>query len=80
MAVLWEKHVDGVRYQVRAAGRTRRFYTDGVFHSQYNPLNPVTGHVWDLLMIPAFFYATGSVGRVLVLGVGGGAVIGLLGL
>ena len=78
MAILWEKQVDGVHYEVRRAGRTRRFYTNGVFHSQYNPANPVTGHVWDLLMVPAFFYAVGSVRRVLVLGVGGGAVIGLL--
>ena len=67
-----------MRYQVRTAGRTRRLYTNGVFHSQYNPANPVTGHVWDLLMIPAFFHAPDSVQRVLVLGVGGGAVIGLL--
>ena len=78
MAVIWEKHVDGVSYQVRTAGRTRRLYTNGVFHSQYNPVNPVTGHVWDLLMIPAFFHAPERVRRVLVLGVGGGAVIGLL--
>ncbi len=78
MAVIWEKQVDGVHYQVRSAGSTRRLYTNGVFHSQYNPANPVTGHVWDLLMVPAFFYAAGSVRRVLVLGVGGGAVIRLL--
>ncbi len=78
MAVVWQKHVHGVQYQVRAAGRTRRFYTNGVFHSQYNPAIPMTGHVWDLLMVPAFFHAMGSVRRVLVLGVGGGAVIGLL--
>ncbi len=78
MAVLWEKRVNGVSYEVRTAGRTRRLYSDGVFHSQYNPARPVTGHVWDLLMIPAFFHAPGSVRRVLVLGVGGGAVIALL--
>ncbi len=78
MAVLWEKRVNGVSYEVRTAGRTRRLYSNGVFHSQYNPASPVTGHVWDLLMIPAFFHAPGSVRRVLVLGVGGGAVIALL--
>ncbi|MCW8840313.1 MAG: hypothetical protein OQK96_04985, partial [Gammaproteobacteria bacterium] len=49
-------------------------YTNGVFHSQYNPNNPVTGSVWDLLMLPAFF-APQRIRRVLVLGVGGGAVI-----
>lgn len=75
MALLWERRVDGTLYQVRSAGRTRRLYTNGVFHSQYNPVRPVTGSVWDLLLLPAFFYAPGELRRVLVLGVGGGAVI-----
>jgi spermidine synthase len=52
-----------------------RLYTNGVFHSQYNPGRPVTGSVWDLLFLPAFFYPPDSIRRVLVLGVGGGAVI-----
>ncbi len=78
MAILWERYVDGVAYQVRTAGRTRRLYTNGVFHSQFSPVTPLTGHVWDLLMLPAFFQAAGLMRRVLVLGVGGGAVIGLL--
>jgi spermidine synthase len=78
MAVLWQKTVDGRNYQVRSAGQTRRLYTDGVFHSQFNPANPISGSVWDLLMIPAFFYPPGRLRRVLVLGVGGGAVIQLL--
>jgi len=59
---------------VRSAGNSRRLYTNGVFHSQYNPKQPVTGNVWDLLMLPAFFHPQ-QVRRVLVLGVGGGAVI-----
>ncbi|MBE9516384.1 MAG: oxidoreductase [Proteobacteria bacterium] len=75
MAVLWEKKQDDVLYQVRSAGSTRRLYTNGVFHSQYNPNQLLTGGVWDLLLTPAFFYAPGSIRRVLVLGVGGGAVI-----
>jgi spermidine synthase len=62
-------------YQVRSAGRTLRLYTNGVLHSQYNPARPATGSVWDLLLLPAFFYAPGELRRVLVLGVGGGAVI-----
>jgi spermidine synthase len=62
-------------YQVRRAGRTLRLYTNGVFHSQYNPGRPATGSVWDLLLLSAFFYAPGELRRVLVLGVGGGAVI-----
>ena len=75
MAILWQKTVAGKHYQVRAAGNSRRLYTDGVFHSQYNAINPLTGGVWDLLMLPAFFYPPGRIRRVLVLGVGGGAVI-----
>lgn len=75
MAVIWQQESNGSQYEVRAAGRTRRLYTDGIFHSQYNSTEPVTGAVWDLLMLPAFFYPPGSIRKVLVLGVGGGAVI-----
>lgn len=74
MAILWYKQDGDTRYEVRSAGNTRRLYTNGVFHSQYNPKKPVTGSVWDLLMLPAFFRPR-QVRRVLVLGVGGGAVI-----
>ena len=75
MAVIWQKNVDGVVHQVRTAGETRRLYTGGVFHSQYNPRHPVGGHIWDLLMLPAFFADTDSIRRILVLGSGGGAVM-----
>lgn len=75
MALLWSKNTDGSRYEVRTAGNSLRLYTDGVFHSQYNPNNPITGSVWDLLLIPAFFCPATQIKRVLVLGVGGGAVI-----
>jgi len=75
MAILWQKTIKNTRYEVRTAGQTRRLYTDGVFHSQYNPEHEVTGGVWDVLMLPAFFYPAGMIQRVLVLGVGGGAVI-----
>ncbi len=78
MAIIWQKHVGDKHYQVRKAGRSIRLYTDGVFHSQYNPDRPVTRGVWDLLMLPAFFYPPGAIKRVLVMGVGGGAVIHLL--
>lgn len=78
MAIVWQKMVDNIDYQVRSAGNTRRLYTDGVFHSQYNPKRPVTGSVWDLLLLPAFLHPTGKLRRVLVLGVGGGAVINQL--
>ncbi|HEX6930103.1 MAG TPA: class I SAM-dependent methyltransferase [Gammaproteobacteria bacterium] len=75
MAVLWATERDGTRYEVRSAGRTRRLYSNGVFHSSYNADRPVTGGVWDLLMMPAFLYPPGSIRRVLLLGVGGGTVI-----
>jgi len=78
MAILWQKTIKNTRYEVRAAGQTRRLYTDGVFHSQYNPEHEVTGGVWDTLMLPAYFYPENTLKRVLVLGVGGGAAIHLL--
>jgi len=75
MALLWSKKADGAKYEVRSAGNSLRLYTDGVFHSQYNPNNPITGSVWDLLLIPSFFRPIFQIKRILVLGVGGGAVI-----
>ncbi len=45
---------------MRTAGKTLRLYTDGVFHSQFNPNHAVTGGVWDALMLPAFFYPAES--------------------
>jgi len=75
MSILWERDVGSTNYQLRQAGNSLRLYTNGVFHSQYNPRRPVTGSVWDLLFLPAFFYPPGSIRRILVLGVGGGAVI-----
>lgn len=78
MAILFEKTLQGRCYQVRSAGRSRRLYTDGVFHSQYNPHHAATGSVWDLLFLPTQFYAPGQLKRVLVLGVGGGAVVHML--
>ena len=78
MALLWKKTVKGSLYEVRTSGSSIRLYTDGVFHSSYNPRNPVTGNAWDLLMLPAFFYPDCTVKNILVLGVGGGAVIHLL--
>jgi len=75
MAILWQKSIKNTRYEVRTAGQTRRLYTDGVFHSQFNPAHEVSGGVWDVLMLPAFFYPENTIQRVLVLGVGGGAVI-----
>jgi len=75
MAVIWQKTVNGKTYEVRVAGNTHRLYTDGVFHSQYNPNKTLTGNVWDLISLPCFFLPSEQIRRVLVLGVGGGAVM-----
>lgn len=75
MAILWSRQVGDTRYEVRSAGQSRRLYTNGVLHSQYNERQPVTGSVWDLLLLPAFFRDPKTIRRVLVLGVGGGAVL-----
>ena len=75
MAVIWKKRVQSRLYEVRTAGRTRRLYTNGVLHTQYSPAHPLTGSVWDLLFVPAFFYPRPQIQRVLLLGVGGGALI-----
>jgi threonine dehydrogenase-like Zn-dependent dehydrogenase len=75
MALLWSHREKGVLYQVRAAGSSRRLYTDGVLHSQFNPRRIVTGSVWDLLWLPVFFLAAPRIERVLLLGAGAGAVI-----
>lgn len=74
MSVIWEKRNAEKAYQVRRAGNSIRLYTDGTFHSQYNPNFPLGGTIWDLLLLPALFRPA-SIKRVLVLGVGGGAVI-----
>jgi spermidine synthase len=78
MAILWSKTIAGKKYEVRTAGKTRRLYTDGVFHSQYHPERLFAGSIWDLLVMPALFYEPGQIKRILLLGVGGGAVIHLL--
>lgn len=75
LAILWQKKVEGNDYQVRSAGNTLRLYTNGVFHSQYNPTRIFGGGLWDLLSMPALLQAQPAAARVLVLGVGGGAVV-----
>lgn len=80
MAIIWQKKHLGQTYEVRTAGCSVRLYKDGVLHSQFNERQPITGQVWDLLTLPAFFYPPQSIKRVLVLGVGGGTVIRQLNL
>ena len=76
MAVVFSRRIDGVRYEVRTAGRSVRLYTNRVMHTQYHPEHKLTRGVWDLLVLPAV--ALPQVRRVLLLGVGGGAAIHLL--
>lgn len=82
MAIVWQETRDGTHYEVRNAGKTLRLYTDKVLHSQYNFDKKLTGSVWDLLFLPALcLQSTESRAkplRVLVLGVGGGAVIHMM--
>lgn len=75
MALVWEAFNGEDHYQVRNAGQSIRLYKNLVFHSQWNETRPLSGGVWDLLFIPSLFAEENSIKRVLVLGVGGGAVI-----
>ncbi len=75
MAIVWQQSTADAQYQVRSAGGSIRLYKNGVFHSQWNESRPLSGGVWDLLFIPSLFLPEGAVKRVLLLGVGGGAVI-----
>ena len=78
MAIIWQETRDGICYQVRTAGKTIRLYTDNVLHSQYNPTKKLTSSVWDLLFLPALCLPQDKPLRVLVLGVGGGAVMHMM--
>lgn len=75
MAIIWESSQGEDHYQVRTAGGSVRLYKNKVFHSQWNESRPLSGGVWDLLFIPSLFLPEDAVKRVLLLGVGGGAVI-----
>ncbi len=77
MAILWEKHIGTTHYKVTQAGNSVRLYSNGVFHSQWNSQRPISGQLWELLFLPAFLCQRPSI-RVLLLGVGGGAVCNLL--
>ncbi|MEE9343671.1 MAG: class I SAM-dependent methyltransferase [Gammaproteobacteria bacterium] len=75
---MWQTVKNKTRYEVRSAGNTRRLYTNGVLHTQYNPEKAVTGNIWDLLFLPALLRPDATIKRILILGVGGGAVVNLL--
>lgn len=74
MAIAFHRQINDVTYEVRTAGRSIRLYTNGAFHSQYNPAHLFTGAVWDLLALPSLSMDIPA-SNVLVLGVGGGTVI-----
>ncbi|ACR10956.1 periplasmic sensor signal transduction histidine kinase [Teredinibacter turnerae T7901] len=86
MAIKHTEIKNGVRYEVRTAGASVRLYTNGVFHSQWNPNNPLIGSLWDLFLLPVFLLSPGTdcselksrLARALVLGVGGGAALNQL--
>jgi len=75
VAIVWQSSSGDDHYQVRTAGQSVRLYKNKVFHSQWNNKRPLSGGVWDLLFLPSLFLPAGSVRRILLLGVGGGAVI-----
>lgn len=76
MALIWQKCTRDKIYEVRRAGASTRLYTNGVFHSQFNCRRPVTDNLWNMLALPAYLHENpDAVQYVLVLGVGGGAVM-----
>ncbi|MEM6985160.1 MAG: hypothetical protein AAF499_01370 [Pseudomonadota bacterium] len=77
MAVLWDHRANRTHYQVRRAGGSIRLYSNGVFHSQWNPNLARADSVWDLLAYPVCTLSLRSP-RMLVLGVGGGAALNRL--
>lgn len=78
MALVWEKRTGGSHYEVRRHGASVRLYSNGVFHSQWNERDPLKGSLWELLFLPTFFLPPERIRSVLLLGVGGGALIRLL--
>lgn len=75
MTLLWEHTSQDTHYSVRSAGESIRLYSNGVFHTQWNPRKPFAGGVWDCLSLPTLYRSATSQQRVLVLGLGGGAVV-----
>ncbi|MFK7855932.1 MAG: spermidine synthase [Granulosicoccus sp.] len=75
MTLLWELNTEDTHYSVRTSGASIRLYSNRVFHSQWNPNKPFAGGVWDCLSLPTLYRPADYFKRVLLLGVGGGAVI-----
>lgn len=77
MAVLWKQSKNGTSYHVSRAGNSIRLYRNKVLHSQWNPCNPIKGHIWELFLLSSL-PRRDQIKRVLVLGAGGGAVVNLV--
>lgn len=75
MTLLWESYTSDTHYSVRQSGASVRLYSNKVFHSQWNPNKVFAGGVWDCLSLPALYRPRCEVQRILLLGLGGGAVI-----
>ncbi|WP_169727417.1 spermidine synthase [Granulosicoccus antarcticus] len=75
MTLLWEHKTPDTHYSVRQSGASIRLYSNRVFHSQWNPDKPFAGGVWDCLSLPVLYRPVTETRRILLLGVGGGAVI-----
>lgn len=77
VALLYSEVAGGITYEVRSAGHTRRLYTNGVLHTQYNPGRLWGNGIWDALAYPAMLAELANP-RILMLGLGGGAVLHVL--
>jgi len=78
MAIIWQKTIGDEKFEIRNARSSVRLYTNGVFHSQFNPNQVLSKSIWDLLVLPIFFHPNGWAKRILILGVGGGTAIKLI--
>jgi predicted membrane-bound spermidine synthase len=74
LAIIWMFTEGSRRYEVRAAGSSRRLYTNGILHSQFNTKSNTSRSIWDLMAAPILGLPN-SKPSALCLGVGGGAVI-----
>jgi len=74
VAILWQQTIDSNHYEVRSAGASIRLYRNGVNHSQWNPNRPLSGSIWDLIILPALYRPQESISDICILGFGAGAV------
>ena len=77
MALVWHKVTAEAEYKVCLAGHSIRLYRNAVLHSQWNPRDPFKGQLWELFLLSSFDRQQPPK-KVLLLGLGGGAVVKLL--